>query len=58
MKVLGYKLSYKCIKHSDYQDIVCDTRRELDGFLFDMRRYLTDYKIVKVLGNTSEICSI
>jgi hypothetical protein len=58
MKVIGYKLSYKCVRQTKYESILCETKRELDGFLYDIRKYLTDYNIVKVLQNTSEIISV
>jgi hypothetical protein len=44
--IIGYKLRYKCFKHNDWQEVSCDSRREVYGLLGDMRRMLTDYKII------------
>ena len=46
--IIGYKLQYRCIKHNDYQVIECDTLRELNGYLYDMKKYLQDYKIIEL----------
>jgi hypothetical protein len=46
--IIGYRLKYKCVKHNEYQEITCDNKREALGYLGDMRRFLTDYKITEL----------
>ena len=43
------KLRYKCVRHTDYNEILCENMKEAQAYLYDMKKYLLDYQFVKLV---------